>query len=119
LILTHEKLRVGAEKYAAYRSGPDGGEYNVSIVDINEIYDHFGYGIDRHFYAVKNYNTYLESEYKHLSHVFILGKGLSYTSMRSPQDVAARDGVLSFVPGYGIPSSDITLFSKGNYANPS
>lgn len=118
LIITHDGLREGADVYAAYRSSTAGGSYEVSVMEMDDIYNHFGYGVDRHFYAIKNLNKYLTKKYTHLTHVFLLGKGLSYTLIRKPEEVENHDGVRFFIPGYGIPSSDIMLFSEGNYANP-
>ena len=118
LIITHKNLKAGAETYAQYRSGTPGGRYNVSILEMHDIYNHFGYGIDRHFYAIKNLSKYLRAAWTELNHVFLLGKGLSYTNMRSAEEVTKHDGIRFFVPGYGIPSSDNMLLSEGNLANP-
>lgn len=118
LIITHKNLKAGAEAYAQYRSGEAGGNHTVSILEMHDIYNHFGYGIDRHFYSIKNLAKYLKNTWTELTHVFLLGKGLSYTSMRTPDEVTRHDGTRFYVPGYGIPSSDNMLFSEGNLANP-
>lgn len=118
LIITHKNLKAGAEAYAQYRSENRGGSYRVSIIEMHDIYNHFGYGIDRHFYSIKNLAKYLKASWTELDHVFLLGKGLSYTNIRSAEEVAKHDGVRFFVPGYGIPSSDNMLLSEGNLANP-
>src|SRR5690606_22347324 len=48
IILTHKGYIEDASdpigQYAAYRSSPDGGSYRVTVVDVTELYDQFGWG---------------------------------------------------------------------------
>ncbi|MBK8621782.1 MAG: hypothetical protein IPN79_08470 [Saprospiraceae bacterium] len=118
LIITHKNLLDGARDYADFRSASQGGSYNVAIADVQDLYNHFGYGIDRHFYAIKNLAKHLKKEWDSLSHIFLLGKGLSYTLMRTSDNITSFDGVRFFVPTYGVPSSDNMLFSEENKSDP-
>ncbi|MBK8819002.1 MAG: hypothetical protein IPN49_07890 [Saprospiraceae bacterium] len=118
LIISHKSLKDGSLAYAEYRKSPNGGAYKVSVLEMDKIYNHFGYGIDNHFYALNNLSKFLKNNWDSLAHVFLLGKGLSYTLMRTASDIQKHEGVNFFVPGYGIPSSDIMLFSDFNKASP-
>lgn len=118
LIITHKNLMDGAREYADFRSGDVGGSYEVEIMEMQDIYNHFGYGIDRHFYALKNLSKHLKREWDSLSHIFLLGKGLSYTLMRTKENISSFDGIRFFVPSYGVPSSDNMLFSEGIKSDP-
>lgn len=122
LIITHPKLRSASNDpiaaYAEYRSSMQGGSHQVAIVEIQDIYNHFGYGIDRHFYAIKNFSTFLKQKWENLEHVFIIGKGVDYSNMRIKNDIEKYDERNFFIPSYGYPASDNMLFSEGNYANP-
>ncbi len=118
LIITHKNLMDGAREYADFRSGEVGGSYEVEIMEMQDIYNHFGYGIDRHFYALKNLSKHLKREWDSLSHIFLLGKGLSYTLIRTKENISSFDGIRFFVPSYGVPSSDNMLFSEGIKSDP-
>jgi hypothetical protein len=118
LIISHKNLRDGSSAYAEYRKSLKGGSYNVAVLEMDKIYNHFGYGIDNHFYALNNLSSFLKSNWDSLTHIFLLGKGLSYTLMRSASDIQKNEGVNFFVPSYGIPSSDVMLFSDFNKASP-
>ena len=83
LIISHKSLKDGSLAYAEYRKSPNGGAYKVSVLEMDKIYNHFGYGIDNHFYALNNLSKFLKNNWDSLAHVFLLGKGLSYTLMRT------------------------------------
>jgi hypothetical protein len=105
-------------EYAEYRSSPIGGGYKTEIVEIQDIYDHFGYGIDRHFVGVKQFSAYMKDIWDATKFVFIIGKGVEYPSMRTTNDIVNNDNRIFFVPTFGYTASDNMLFSERNYPDP-
>ncbi len=119
LILTSQMLSEGAaaeqmQAYVDYRSSASGGEYQTAVVEVEDLYETFGYGIKRHFIAIKNFANYLEKAELGPNYVFIIGKGLEYGSVRTSEQLAAQQGVNFFVPSFGLPASDHLLLSEGN-----
>jgi hypothetical protein len=105
-------------EYAAYRSSKEGGDYKTEIVDIEDIYDHFGFGIDRHFVGTKKFADYMRARWPQVSYVLIIGKGVEYPYMRTTNDVINNVNRVFFVPTFGFVGSDNMLFSQGNFPDP-
>ncbi|MCO6462774.1 MAG: T9SS type A sorting domain-containing protein [Saprospiraceae bacterium] len=105
-------------EYAEYRRSDQGGAYKTDVLYVQDIYDNFGYGIDRHFYGFKNLAKYLHDNWKQLNYVFIIGRGIEYPYIRKAEDVYAKNGKTFFIPTYGFIGSDNMLFSEGNYPDP-
>jgi hypothetical protein len=108
IMISHPRLRGNGsdpdyvQQYADYRSTPQGGDFDVLLADIEEIYDQFGYGVKRHEISARNFIHYaiknIGAEY-----LFIIGKGASFDRIR-PANSSWHD--LFFVPPFGIPQSD-------------
>ncbi len=122
LIITNRSLRNNGtdyvQAYADYRNSTQGGGYSTKIIDIQSIYDNFGYGIDRHFYSIKQMSKFLHDNWKELEYVFIIGKGLEYNLIRRPNEVQDKLNKKYFVPTFGYLGSDNMLFSEDNYPDP-
>ncbi|MGB0931857.1 MAG: C25 family cysteine peptidase, partial [Chitinophagales bacterium] len=113
ILLSHPTLREGdtdwVQAYSDYRSSEVGGNYNVVLADIQELYDQFAHGIQnhplgiRHFvnFAVDNWTTTPE-------HLFLVGKGIGYRATTTPSVFEAN-----FIPTFGHQPSDIFLVSRG------
>ncbi len=114
LILSHEELINGAvgngqvQSYADYRSSSDGGSFNVTVADVRQIYDQFGWGVDRHFIALRNFFHYLHKNAAPVEHILLLGKGRDFRALRTPAQVAAAASSF-FVPTFGGPGADMLL----------
>ena len=93
------------QQYADYRASVAGGGFKTMVVDIDQVYEQFGYGIDRHEHSIKNFVQWalknLESKY-----LFMIGKGVVYFTMRS-NPVAWRP--YDLIPSFGYPTSDNLL----------
>lgn len=118
IILTHSALYESGENYvdqfADYRRSADGGNHIVSVIDIQDVYDNFGYGIDRHFVSVKNMSGYLSKHWNKAKFLFIIGKGVEYPFMRSEADVINNLNRVFFIPTFGYAGSDVMLTSTRN-----
>lgn len=116
LILTSEELNNGEttinpiEEYATFRESSEGGAYTTAIVNVEELYDQFAYGIDNHSLAIKNFAQYVKPLWPDFEMVFIIGKALSYGNKNK------NTPIKSFVPTYGRPGSDVLLFAERNQA---
>ncbi len=112
LILTSRRLHGPAvNQMADYRRSVAGGSYNVHIVDVEDLYDEFGYGIPYHPMGLRNYLAAAQLAAPELQYLFIIGKGREYHDVRTPQQ--NQDNQATFiVPSFGFPASDNLLVAK-------
>jgi len=119
LVLTHSALLNDGSgnnyvaDYAAYRESPAGGGHQVSIADVNELYEQFAYGVRFHPIAVRNFLHFAKKKWPALAHCFIIGKGLDYVNFRNPSTQAQQEGALFFVPTFSTPAADIPFVLSG------
>lgn len=106
IIITHPSLRESAEEYRAYRSSPAGGNHEVELVEIQDIYNQFNYG-ERSPAAIREYLRYqLQGDASGDRYLLLIGKPVSFpNSLKTEAD-------LDLVPSFGYPGSD-ALFSAG------
>lgn len=127
IILSHPKLFDDGnginyvQQYADYRNSPQGGGYNSLIVDVNQLYDQFGYGIDYHELAIRNFLKVASNEWKS-THLFILGKGVNKEIRRNRTryfDENFNWPAWDLVPPFGKPHSDYLFVMDKNSSVPS
>lgn len=123
IILTSERLYEDGsdnpvQQYADYRAGEQGGEYSPAIVNVEDIYTSFGYGITRHPQAIRNFAHFLKAGNPNNPSVFIIGKGREYRFTRTAAELADPNHDSYFVPTFGYPSSDNLLFAASGEAAP-
>ncbi len=99
------------KEYADYRSSEQGGNYRATVINVNELYDLFAYGIDGHSLAIKNFINYLIDQGTDVKAVFIIGKGLEYPLLRKKNEFSGR--IKCFVPTFGSPRGDNLFTAKG------
>lgn len=99
--------------YTSYRSTVDGGAYEVYAIDIAAVYDQFGYGVDRHFIALRNMAHYLSGRGTTPSAILLAGKALELHNLRTPARLAEARGQF-FIPTFGVPGTD-NLLVCGNH----
>lgn len=121
LLLTSPLLRTPYESedqvqaYADYRQSPAGGSHTPKIVEIQDIYDQFGYGLHRHPQSIRNFAHAAHRRWPNLKYVFLIGKGREYTVLRSAQGLKdAIDAETYFVPSFGFPASDNLMLSNNS-----
>ena len=100
--------------FADYRESAAGGNHQVLIADVNELYEQFSYGVRYHPIAVRNFLHWAKKQWPGLKHAFIIGKGMDYSEFRDPGAQAAFANTLFFVPTYGSPAADIPFALNGN-----
>ena len=104
--------------YADYRSSPAGGNFSTVIINVEQLYDQFGYGVDRHFIAIRNFTHYVKQNWSNPRYVFIIGKSVENNQMRKNEEVQSYDEKLFFVPTFGNPGADNLLLSDNDSAIP-
>jgi hypothetical protein len=101
LIITNKKLWESAVAYANYR--------NAYLVDINELYNQFGYGIEKHPMAIRNFLNYIYHNWNITpKYLFIIGKATESHYARY-NDVFYQQNL---VPTMGFYGSDVLLSNK-------
>lgn len=104
VIIYHPNFNSSVQAYKNYRQSAQGGNYNVIAANVNELYDHFGYGVNKHPQAIRNFVKYLyDSLPSPPSNVLIIGKSVEL------EQLSAANQSLNLVPTLGYPSSDVLL----------
>lgn len=113
IIITHPDLMqtgTGSD-YIQYRSSPAGDSYRAKAYSILDIYDQFGYGIEKHPQAIRNFVEFFDRAWPSAKMIFIVGRGIEYHRSR------IEDGTWEesfFVPTFGRPGSD-NLLAANNW----
>jgi len=109
LLLTSRRLNgPSIEALANYRRSVAGGSYVVKVVNVEDLYEEYGYGVARHPMAVRNYVAAARLEASKLQYLFLVGKGREFPDLRTAEQLAdARETF--FLPSFGFPASDNLL----------
>lgn len=98
--------------YADYRRSPQGGGFKVSIVDIDELYEQFAYGVRYHPLAVRNFVQFIHKKWNNPRYLLIIGKALDYNTFRTANAQNTLADSLFYVPTYGSPGADQLLVMR-------
>lgn len=97
--------------YANYRSSVAGGGFTTRVVEVEDLYNQYAYGVHRHPLSIKNFIQRVNRQWEDLAYLLIIGKGREYHTVRTPAQVTGAQSTL-FVPTYGYPGSDNLLVSE-------
>ena len=106
ILVSHPNLRQNwqgldqVQAYADYRASAAGGGYKVLLLEMEEVYQRFGYG-DRSPMALRNLGGYFIQRNARPKAMFLLGKGLAVNSRLNPSFWPAN-----YIPTFGTPASD-------------
>lgn len=94
--------------YKNYREQAGNGGHSVLLVDVNELYDQFAYGVAMHPVSIQRflqfaYYTWITKP----QYVFLVGKGVFYPSYRKYLQSPNQYSLTGIVPTYGDPGSDV------------
>ncbi|MCE6988519.1 C25 family cysteine peptidase [Dyadobacter sp. CY323] len=109
LIISHPLMHIPVAgrdpvtEYANYRHSETGGNYNVLVEDITEVYDQFNYG-DPGPSAIRNIISFLQKEGK-LKMALLIGRSIDPQKARKLPQPSLTD----MIPNAGWPGSDIAL----------
>ncbi|MFK7785541.1 MAG: C25 family cysteine peptidase [Crocinitomicaceae bacterium] len=116
LMVYHESLESSVDNYKAYRESISGGSYNVVKANVEELYQQFGGGIEKHISGIRRFAHYIDvNSTLKPSGLFLVGKGIREANLNS----STSDGPgtrfdasrfqQSLVPSFGHPSSDVAI----------
>jgi len=104
------------EEYANYRSSADGRNYNTVVVDVNQLYDQFAYGVNRHSISIRNFGHFVKKEWTNPKYIFLIGKGRTYDEIRTANDLSESLGDNTFhIPTFGTKGGGDNLLLSTNY----
>ena len=113
VLIYHRSLKTSSMAYKAYRQTTAGGSYDVIDADIDDLYEQFCYGVNKHPMAMRHFITYLKDSLANApQYVFMIGKGVSY-----PAFFLGSYQYANLIPTMGVPSSDnliTTALTPGN-----
>lgn len=90
------------QDYANYRASTEGGSFKSTVVDVQQVYDQFGYGVNRHQLSLRNFAFYIKKNWANPQYMVLVGKAKEFSADRS--NVAFADK--SDMPTWGFPGSD-------------
>lgn len=116
LMIYHPALQVASSAYASYRISPDGGNYNVILANVKELYQQYGGGIPVHINGIRRFahHMYNLATNKPVG-LFLMGKGIREANVggitATGPGTRKSPGVYanSFIPSFGQPSSDALI----------
>ena len=117
IIISHNKLLNSVAEYVQYRQSTAGGSYAVRVINIDQVYDQFGYGIPRHIQSLKNFGQFIYRRWPAVKNVFLIGRSLNYRDMRVDNNVVQYSN-LHLIPTMGYPGTDNLIFSNKNSSVP-
>ena len=119
LFVYHPKLETSVIDYATYRSSILGGDYNVILSKVDELYQQFGGGIPKHINGLRRYAHYIYSlSTQKPVGLYLLGKGIREANVTSALSsgpgsrTSPANYALSLVPSFGQPSCDVCITSN-------
>lgn len=102
------------QAYSDYRSSTAGGGYKTTVVEIEELYEQFAYGLRFHPISIKNYCHFIKKNWANPQYMLLIGKGLDHNTFRNTTQQSILKDSLFFIPNIGVPSSDILYVTTGN-----
>lgn len=116
LIITHSALMDAAKVYADYRQNQSPkARYSTLVVNVQELYDQFYYGVNQHPMAIRSFVSYaLNSWTNKPKYLFLLGKStISYCAFIGDFGFPTGDYKrLNLVPSFGFPPADNLLTAR-------
>lgn len=106
VIIYNKLTKTGAQAYKSYRESLAGGSYNVISANIDELYEQFSYGIDKHPVSIHNFARFLKDSLSTKPlYFFLIGKsgGVEYLTPYHAENL---------IPTLGYPSCDNLLVSN-------
>ncbi|MEQ6120147.1 C25 family cysteine peptidase [Reichenbachiella sp. MALMAid0571] len=114
LIISNELLRKNTttgnpdpvKAYKDYRESTDGGEYDVLLINIDQIYNQFNYGLPSPL-AIRKFCDFMLNGGQP-KHLFLIGRATNNSFDFYRKDPETSDAT-NFVPTFGHPGSDIAF----------
>lgn len=119
IIITSDKyINDGiANEYAQYRQSLAGGSYKTTIINIKDLYEQFGYGINRHPMAIRDFSHFIKKNWSNPKFILLIGKGREFNAIRSAAQLSAQLATYD-IPTWGYPGSDILMVATNTSDKP-
>ena len=125
IIITNKNLmgatpNDGVNAYKNYRVSSAGGNHNVLVADIEDLYDEFGYGIPKFPFAIRHFVDYCLDTFPAAAppkNLFLIGKSVQPDKIRNQSaksDPTGKNYAITFVPSIGFPTCDNMLVAGLN-----
>ncbi|MFN6039835.1 MAG: C25 family cysteine peptidase, partial [Bacteroidota bacterium] len=117
VIVTNPKFLNEANDYKLFRQSIQGGNHNVVVANVEELYDHFALGIEKHPKAIRNFMKFLlDSSNISPRYLLLIGKSVPSSASILNQSYYQRN----LVPSWGYPCSDNLLLAglNGTFLEP-
>ena len=96
------------QEYANYRASTEGGSFKTKVIDMQQVHDQFGYGVNRHPLCLRNFSYFIKKSWANPQYLVLVGKAKEFPGNR--YNVPFQD--MSDVPSWGYPSSDVMLVTN-------
>ncbi|HKR06455.1 MAG TPA: C25 family cysteine peptidase [Bacteroidia bacterium] len=110
LMISHKSLMNGVnpvQMYRDYRNSFAGGAHKVLLADIDELYNQFSAGINKHPLSIRNFCKFaLDTFVEDPKYLFLIGKSIRPENARDTSVYRSN-----LVPTYGNPPSDMIFTS--------
>ncbi len=104
IIISHTSLMSAANQYKTHRESVSGGNFNVILADVEELYEQFAYGTPKHPQSIRNFCKFLmDTMPSNPQYLLLIGKAYS---------IEYYDYSSNLVPTMGWPASDLLLTAK-------
>lgn len=106
------------QEYANYRASQVGGNYMPVVVEIQQVYDQFGWGLNRHSLALRNFAHFIRSNWDDPKFMFLIGKGREFTETRTSVNLNNAANLPLMVASYGSPAADNLISATHDVLTP-
>ena len=96
------------QEYANYRSSTEGGGFKTKVIDMQQVHDQFGYGVNRHPLCLRNFSYFIKKNWANPQYLVLVGKSKEYIGLRG--NAAFAD--MTDLPSWGYPSSDVMFVTN-------
>jgi Peptidase family C25/CARDB len=97
------------KQYADYRATVAGGSFKTKIVDIEQLYQQFGYGVARTPISIRNFTQFMKKNWSNPRYIVIVGKSREYRVNGVKMNIEDAKNRTFDVPTWGYPGSDVLL----------
>lgn len=113
------KLKDQTLNYASYRRSQAGGNYNVILANVEELFQQYGGGINKHINGIRRFSKIIyDISIKKPIGLFLIGKGIREANVTSTTNIgpgSRTNGPAyqnNLVPSFGYPSCDVCITSN-------
>lgn len=105
------------QEYADYRSSALGGGYNAVVIEIDDLYEQFAYGVQRTPLSIRNFAHFMKRHWTNGKYIFMIGKGIEYRDLRSASALSTHSDRF-LIPTFGFVGADNLLAASPNGSIP-